>query len=71
MSENSSTAVDETEAKKTIEIYLAEAGVDAMLKAIGLPFPDAADIDHVIVHVDHSPIINSPEFFGDENDTKK
>ena len=59
MSENSTTAAASSEtAEKTVEIYLPENGVSEMLRTLGVPMPDAAELDHVIIHVDHAVIVS-------------
>ncbi len=65
MSENSTTAT-ETTAEKTVDMYVPEAAVNEMLGVLGIPFPDAAELDHVIIHVDHSVLVNSTDQSGEK-----
>lgn len=58
MSNDSNTAAAEHEAEKTVEMYIPEALANEMLAAVGVPMPDAAGLDHIILHIDHSPIAN-------------
>jgi hypothetical protein len=48
------------EAERTVKMIVPEAGVNDMLRALGGGniFPEAADLDRVLIEVDHAPLMN-------------